>query len=199
MRYNRTAKVFTIIGLSIFLVCMTVAYAVLSANLSISGSGTVKNAGWDIHFEKPAISAQSAGSTATVPTIEGGTTLKDFSATFTTGSDYVTYSFDVVNSGGIAGVIKTISLPTNVVCKGTTSDQACTDAEKNNLKWELKYDNGNTVQVNDTIPGATDPSQPTVQHMTLRIYFASTNANLASDDVKFSNLNFSIIYNQSTE
>ena len=50
MRYNRTAKTIAIIGLAIVLACITVAYAVLSQNLKISGSGRVDAASWDVHF-----------------------------------------------------------------------------------------------------------------------------------------------------
>lgn len=192
MRYNKTAKTIAVICLSVLLFCLTVGYAALSENLTITGSGKVNNAGWDIHFANLKTPSATGSAVAPTPTLNA-TSITNINATLKQGADTVTYTFDVVNGGGIGAKIKSITYPT-VTCKGTTNDTACTDAIKNNLQWQLTYSGTKTgtVAVNDVLPKATTHT------MNLKLSFKSTNTNLSADDVRFSGLNFTIVYEQTT-
>ncbi len=205
MRYNRTAKTIAIIGLAIVLACITVAYAVLSQNLKISGSGRVDAASWDVHFANVQIAGNSGTASYTLPSIVEGTTLKDFKVELKSPTDSVTFTFDVVNGGDIDAIINTITQPTSstLKCEGLSSVTGTTDGQRlcSNLQIDLTYVSdttngeysGKAVTVNDKLTnGAT-------KKMALKFSLKSTaEQDVPVDDVKISGMSFSIIYNQTT-
>lgn len=200
MKYSRTVKTISVIGLAIALLCVTVAYAVLSTNLSITGSGSVENAGWDIHFAN--VSNTSSGTAICEnPKIDDSTktTLSDFSVVLKNPSDSCIFTFDVINDGGIDAIINSISTPSTtngMECTGLSSVTGTDDGKKlcNNLNMELTYtnDKSGTVKTSDSLP------KKTTHHMSLKFSLKSTSSNVPVDDVKVSGLNFSIVYIQTT-
>lgn len=204
MRYDKTTKTIVAICLAILLFGLTVGYAVLSRNLTISGTGTVNNAGWDIHFANVEASATGTA-TFTEPTIDSTTktTLENYSVDLLNPSDTVTFTFDVVNDGGIDAVIESTTLDSIVPeCKSPTyisgqeSKESSTQATSNtafceNLDISLTYDTGGAkVQANDELKAHTTKT------MKLTFKLKSTTTNIPKDDVKATNLDFSIIYVQ---
>ena len=201
MGYNRTIKIVSLVGLTVALFGLIVAYAILSTNLSINGKGTVAKAGWDIHFANVS-NTPSGTATCVNPTIDESTKtmLSNFSVVLKDPSDSCTFTFDVVNDGGIDGIINSISKPSTsngMKCTGLSSAGKTTDGQKlcNNLNIELTYTNGKTgnVSTSDQLP------KKTTHRMSLKFSLNSTaSSNVPTDDVKVTGLNFSIIYNQTT-
>ena len=90
--------------LIIGLVSMTVAYAILSTSLNISGTATVSAATWDIRFENYAV---GTGNNVDAPNVVAAlanasvTKLSNVDVTLNKPGDKLVYQFDIVNNGTI--------------------------------------------------------------------------------------------------
>ena len=126
-------KVLTL-GLCLILVCvftLTIAYAALSAVLTISGNARVSAADWDIYLANPKVTNGSA--TTTVPSIKTSSTV-EFSTTLNMPGDFYEFTIDVVNAGSIDAMIENV-----VKTPELTADQA------KFLKYEITYQNGESI------------------------------------------------------
>ena len=146
-------KVLTL-GLCLILVCvftLTIAYAALSAVLTISGSAQVTSADWDIHLANPKVTDGSA--TTVVPSISSGKTLS-FSTTLNIPGDFYEFTVDVVNGGSIAAMIDKV-----------TKTPELTAAQAKYLKYEVSYANGESISTKQTIAsGVTMPIKVRVEY-----------------------------------
>ena len=126
-------KVLTL-GLCLILVCvftLTIAYAALSAVLTISGNARVSAADWDIYLNNPRVTNGSA--TTEVPVIKTSSTL-EFETTLNMPGDFYEFVVDVVNAGSIDAMIENV-----VKTPELTTDQA------KFLKYEITYQNGESI------------------------------------------------------
>ena len=126
-------KVLTL-GLCLILVCvftLTIAYAALSAVLTISGNARVSAADWDIYLSNPKVTNGSA--TTIVPSIKTSSTV-EFSTTLSMPGDFYEFIIDVVNGGSIDAMIENV-----VKTPELTADQA------KFLKYEITYQNGESI------------------------------------------------------
>ena len=126
-------KVLTL-GLCLILVCvftLTIAYAALSAVLTISGNARVSAADWDIYLANPKVTNGSA--TTIVPSIKTSSTV-EFSTTLSMPGDFYEFTIDVVNGGSIDAMIENV-----VKTPELTADQA------KFLKYEITYQNGESI------------------------------------------------------
>ena len=126
-------KVLTL-GLCMILVCvftLTIAYAALSAVLTISGNARVSAADWDIYLANPKVTNGSA--TTIVPSIKTSSTV-EFSTTLSMPGDFYEFIIDVVNGGSIDAMIENV-----VKTPELTADQA------KFLKYEITYQNGESI------------------------------------------------------
>ena len=97
------------------LVAMTVAYAALSTTLRISGTASVPNVKWDIHFANAAVDTNATTITSndyalgTLST-EGAPTLIDgMHAKLSKPTDKLVVNFDIVNAGTIDATVASFS------------------------------------------------------------------------------------------
>ena len=120
--------------LTIALVCaftLTIAYAALSAVLTISGNARVSAADWDIYLANPKVTNGSA--TTIVPSIKTSSTV-EFSTTLSMPGDFYEFTIDVVNGGSIDAMIENV-----VKTPELTADQV------KFLKYEITYQNGESI------------------------------------------------------
>ena len=123
---------------------LTIAYAALSATLTISGNADVVASNWDIHLENPKVKNGSVSTT--VPTITGGNSLS-FNTTLTKPGDYYEFTVDVVNGGSIDAMIDSV-----------VKTPELTTAQAKYLKYEITYQNGESINTKQNIAaGATTP------------------------------------------
>lgn len=109
---------------------LTIAYAALSAVLTINGTGEVEASSWNIKFANPRVTSGSVNSD--VPTINGSTL--SFNTTLTIPGDFYEFTVDVVNDGSVDAMIS------NFVKKPElTVEQA------KFLKYEITYQNGEVI------------------------------------------------------
>ena len=139
-------KVLTL-GLCLILVCvftLTIAYAALSAVLTISGNARVSAADWDIYLNNPRVTNGSA--TTEVPVIKTSSTL-EFETTLNMPGDFYEFVVDVVNAGSIDAMIENV-----VKTPELTADQA------KFLKYEITYQNGESITTKQLL--AKDTTMP---------------------------------------
>ena len=121
-------------------ISMSVAFAALSTNLSISGSASIPTTSWNIHFANNHDSTQSPHQDGTVNrgAITGvqfaATSITGFTATLYQPNDEVVYEFDIVNEGTIDAQLdnftKTLTCNTSD-CSMITYTIDCEDASHN--------------------------------------------------------------------
>ena len=99
--------------LIIGLVAMTVAYAALTTNLSISGTATVAQAKWDVRFEDYGV---GTGNNVTAPSVTAAlanssiTKLTNVNVTLNKPGDKLVYTFKIKNNGTIAAKKNSFSM-----------------------------------------------------------------------------------------
>ena len=98
---NKGKKMRRNLLIAIFIMFIAMGYALLSANLDISGIYGIKSMKWDVVFENPVLSENSVG---TVPTISNKTTL-NYSFTIDNPEDFYEATFDVSNKGTINAIV----------------------------------------------------------------------------------------------
>ena len=91
--------------IAIVLMFIVMGYALLSANLDITGNYSIKSMKWDIHFDNPVL---SNGSVSGTPTITDNDTTVSYTFTFSEPTDFYEFSVDVVNDGTMDGIISEI-------------------------------------------------------------------------------------------
>ena len=154
LNFNIKDRKILTLGLCMILVCvftLTIAYAALSAVLTIQGSAQVTSADWDIHLANPKVTNGSV--TTTVPTLATGKSLT-FSTTLNMPGDFYEFTVDVVNSGSIDAMIE----------KVTKTPELTTDQAKY-LNYEVSYQNGESITNKQVIAsGVTMPIKVRVEY-----------------------------------
>ena len=140
-------KDYIIICLIACIVSLSIAYATISATLTITNDLTVKAHDWDIHFENLEQESITGSNSATVTSpavIEEDTTkISGLQVSFKKPGDKVVYTFDVTNAGEIDAKLSSISIgtptcnPTSVIC--------------DDLEYTLKYADGSSISENDVL------------------------------------------------
>lgn len=193
MRRRSNIKSLVLILLVVAIVGMSVAYALLSTTLTITGATEVSASSWDIHFAN--LSATVNGNaTYTLPTLSN-TSLSNFEIVLTAPNDHVLFEFDIVNNGTIDAKITSLIKGTPS-CSGVTgSTTGTTDGPLvcNSLEYYLYYLSdsryGYDVNENDILAAGE-----TVR-VALKLEYLDSDS-LPVNDVAISNLDITIIYGQ---
>ena len=179
INFHVNSKILSIV-LCVILVCvftLTIAYAALSAVLTISGSAEVVASNWDIHLENARVISGSVSSNA--PSINGNTL--SFSAHLDVPGDYYEFVVDVVNEGSIDAMIDSIVVTPTL-----------TDSQKKYLKYEVSYQNGEDVSTKQVLySGSTMP-------ITVRVEYKRdlVKGDLPTEDTVL-NSSLTLVYSQS--
>ena len=116
----------------VFVFSLTIAYAALSAVLTIRGNANVKAANWNIYLSNPRVTRGSA--TTDLPIIKSNSTL-EFKTTLNMPGDFYEFTVDVVNDGDLDAMIE------NVVKNPDLSVE-----QSKYLKYEVSYANGESIE-----------------------------------------------------
>ncbi len=207
-RENRSFKIITAIALCVAVLCLSVAYATLSASLKISGTATVEKANWQIELEKAGTGYETAG-TATVNTYtltENSTTVSDLEVTLKKPGDKATITLNAVNKGDIAAELTSIT-KLGVSCEGTgafAEDDAqliCgTDGDGSNGNLDFSVTYGGDDVTAGTLP--TDKKLPaTTGTKPINIvieYNVTKTTKLPADEVTVTLSDLAFVYGQDT-
>ena len=179
------ALVLSVVGISI-------GFASMSQDLTISGSAEVVPATWKIKFanlSSPTIAGDATVDTA--PTITGDTHIGNYAVTLTKPGDSVTYTFDVVNQGTIDAELTALvkAVPT-FTASGSNNGANDTTTVQSNLVYTLTYDDDSAISVNDELD-ANDS-------VTLKLVVGyNTNATaLPEDSVSITGMDITLTYGQ---
>ena len=190
--YRRSnIKSLVLILLVVAIVGMSVAYALLSTTLTITGNTSLSAASWDIYFSNLSANA-NGGATYTLPTLSD-TTLSDYEVVLTAPGDEVTFIFNIVNNGTIDAKITSLVKGTPS-CSGVTgSTTGITDGPLvcDNIAYSLVYaNNGSVVSLNDTIKAGEEAT------LALTLSYNANATSLPTNDVAISNLGITLVYGQ---
>ena len=182
-------KSLVLILLVVAIVGMSVAYALLSTTLTITGNTSLSAASWDIYFSN--LSASTYGSpTYILPTVSD-TTLSDFEIVLTQPGDDVQFSFDIVNNGTIDAKITSL-IKGSPVCNGVAgSTTGATDGPLvcNNLAYYFYYStSGDDVKEGDVLKAGES------KKVTLQLSYIQSATELPVNDVAISNLDITLVY-----
>ena len=146
-------------------VAMTVAFAALSTNLRISGTASVPNTNWNIHFANWALDTASTvtvGSntqqnTAVYPSVNdlqmslapNVTLVEGLNITLYQPNDYAKYTFDIVNDGTIDGSLDnfthTMTCESGKNCDFLEYTVECKDSQLNTVTTGYVLPHGQSV------------------------------------------------------
>lgn len=162
MRSDSKGKNVVIGFLCIAIAMMSIGFAVLSSNLNITGTATVKTNNWDIHFENVS-NKNSVGSTTVTaePTIDSVTTTVNYEITLNKPGDAYSFTVDVTNNGSIdaklnsfvfGGVSTEQDVYINYSVTGMTEGEVLVAGAKKTITVNVEYDpniNDNQLPTSD--------------------------------------------------
>lgn len=177
--------IIAILVFCIMVILLSIAYALMNDSIVVSNSSYMEATTWDVYFDK--VSASTVGKADySLPAIEG-TTLRDFSVSFQSFGDSVTFEFKVVNAGNTIAQLGSIVL-NKPVCKSSISSEAnfvCSE-----LSYKISYDDGKFVREGDLLEAN---SFKTIKYT---IEYPSTANRLPKAIVDISNLGIDLVYHQ---
>ena len=193
----------TIMIIVILIGCMSIAYAALTQNLTISGTGTVNASNWDIRLKNSTNYFNRKTGTATFTTpVVNGTTIANYTVTFEKPGDSVTLYFDVENKGDLLGEISSIVSKTPQ-CTSATGNTSDANLICNNLNIAFSYANDDQITSGDTLNldsytclNNSEYSQDEETTLKLTITLNQSMTSVPSSKVTISNLKHDIIYTQ---
>lgn len=134
-------QVVAVLGLCVAIICLTIAYSLMSEKLFIDGNTNMNPAVWDIHFSN--VSATVVGAaTYKLPTING-TNLNEFEVVLTKPGDSVTFAFEIINDGNIDAVLSNINKGM-LECSGREENDA--KIVCNHLIYKFSRENGEEIE-----------------------------------------------------
>ena len=148
---NRETKILLLAFLSLAVLCLSVAYAVLSQNLSISGTGTIEGGAnaWNVAFVTGSVTTEKKGTATCEAGTVSGTSISGLTATFVKPGDACTITIKVKNNGTINAKLTDIqNKSSSIELEGSESDKALLADQ---ITYSVKYGN-------ETINSSTDIS-----------------------------------------
>lgn len=196
MERNSQTKNIVLGVLLVAVVTLSIAYAALSATLSINAQATVKGANWNVKFREKSgqtnlctITKGSASSNASFVTGKTGTisdtVFNNLAVNFSVPGDKVVCTWEVANLGDFDAKLTTFT-------KGTpsSSDPNVTS----NIEYKLTYDteDGTPVAQNNLLPHGSS----NVKTLVLTIGYKSTATYIPASDVAVTGLTATLVYTQ---
>ena len=109
---------------------LTIAYAALSAVLTINGSAEVVASNWDIHLENATV--RNGSVVTTLPTITNGTTAT-FNVSLSKPGDYYEFNIRLVNDGTLDAMVESIT------------KSSLTDEQSKYFNYYIGYESGESI------------------------------------------------------
>ena len=195
---NNKPKTVALVVLIVAVIGLTVAFAVLSSNLTISGNAKLEPVNWNIYFDNIAnIKAERKASIKSNPIIDTNDKRKisGMFVTLTEPGDKVSSTVDIVSESDIDAAIDSILKKVTVKTEG---------AEHGFIDFNVYYTDTNVeVKEDDTID-ARENEEPTKRNITIVIYYNKENVtNKDLDEMPSGGLeigfDYGLIFKQSNE
>ena len=162
---------------------ISVGYAILQSNLSITGTTSIQDSKWDIHWNNVVITEGSVStSNADKATIDSSKTTVNYNIVLDKPGDFYEFTVDAVNAGTIDGMIDVISSKLNNVEITTLPAY---------LNYSITYSDGTPLQGNQLLAANSSETYK------VRIeYKRDIQANQLPETTQTLNLSFSVTYKQ---
>lgn len=207
-KINITPKSLSIIlGIMIISIfTLTIAYAVLSTSLTISGNTQVNASTWDIRITNDTrLENQAIGDAAyTEPTLEG-TTIANYSVSLTKPGDAVKLYFRIENYGTINGEVQEI-INSTPICESSTNNKEDEKLVCDNLEISFSYISSDNLEKGDVINtsggyciNGYEEAVCFETLLSLEIKLNNKMTKIPSSTVTISNLKNEIIYTQTNK
>lgn len=197
-------KLYIILSIIIIsLLSLTIAYAVLSTTLSITGSANINAATWQIALIQSGYPTVTTGSaTYTTPTVTG-TSIGNYSVSLTKPGDSVTMIFDVENQGSLNAEIDSVinSIPTCTSIDNNPNDEKliCDNLEISmtyNSIYQSQISPGDVLKEGRSTCLVNGDKINSTTAIKIRIALNENMSSVATRKVIISNLSHQIIYKQ---
>ena len=154
MNGNKELKIALVAVLGVAVLCLTVAYAALSASLTVTGSGTVKAGSWNVAFEGSTITGTKAGS-ANCPnaTASGSSVSIGTGLTLSKPGDSCQYNLTIKNNGDINAKLTSITPGTPTPSLTSADDNTTAGNYTEYIKYTITY---NAQPVTNGVSSITD-------------------------------------------
>lgn len=133
-------KKYSLLIVFALLLLVSVGYALINTTLKLNGSGNIKQARWDIYFDKV---EHESGVTSTETKIDSKKTTVSFDIDLAKPGDYYQFNVDTVNDGTIDAIIDSTEL---TGLSNTTNDI---------IDYTVTYADGSSVNRCDTLNSGT--------------------------------------------
>ena len=172
--------------LLLLILFISVGYAILQSNLTITGTTSIQDSKWDIHWNDVVITEGSVStSNADRATIDNTKTTVNYNIVLDKPGDFYEFTVDAVNEGTIDGMIDTISSKLNNVEIITLPAY---------LNYSITYSDGVQLQENQELKANSSETYK------VRIeYKRDIQANQLPETTQTLNLSFSVTYKQATD
>ena len=172
--------------LLLLILFISVGYAILQSNLTITGTTSIQDSKWDIHWNNVVITEGSVStSNADKATIDNTKTTVNYNIVLDKPGDFYEFTVDAVNEGTIDGMIDVISSKLNNVEITTLPAY---------LNYSITYSDGTPLQRNQLL--AVNSSET----YKVRIeYKRDIQANQLPETTQTLNLSFSVTSKQADE
>ncbi len=133
---SRTSKNNLLLLVMLMIGFIGMGYALLTTDINITGTGKIKDAKWDVHFENIRVTDGSVAATTAANITDKTST--EFSVTLSKPGDFYEFTMDVVNAGTIDAMVDSFS----------TTPTVLPDCVLYTVTWS----NGDAPKTKDSIP-----------------------------------------------
>ena len=168
-------KLFSTLLLILLLIGVSIGYAVLSSNLSITGTSIISKQTWDIHFENIQTKSDSITPTSAAAISNQGKTVT-YSVSLNTPGEYYEFNVDVKNAGTIDGMIESVT--------STVNNQPISNLPSY-IEYYVTYSDGVEIQPNHLLTAGSKETY------TVHIGFKK---NISVSDLPSSNQTFNLSF-----
>ncbi len=197
---SRNIKKIVVVGLFVAVLCLSVAYAAISASLKISGTADISASSWDVHFVKnEEVTIPKGKAVCDIGNIEK-LSITDLSATLKVPGDSCTYTVPVENTGSLpASLTKVISsdLKLNLTGSGDYKEED-EDLLKQYVKYEVNY-GGTEINEGTDFNSIYTLEQNEKETVTLRISFSIDAPDIPKEAVEITDLGTEFVFENKSE
>lgn len=135
---RRTSKKISIKLLFAVVIFIGIGYAYVNSSLNIVGSTSILKSNWDVHFENLTTINGTLNDDESI-TLSDDKKSINFNVNLETIDDFYQIDVDIVNKGDIDAMLNEINF------------SELTDSQKEYLEFYATYNNGNTININDSL------------------------------------------------
>lgn len=182
--------ILAIIAIVVAIIGMSVSFASFSTKLDIYGYAEMNSANWKIYFDNLSQAKLSGKAEELIhPSIKkGSTSITTFDVRLKGKGDSISYTFDIVNDGGLDAKLTTLSI-SKPICQGSGEKESYDEKLVcNNLSYSLTKSNDDTFSLADVIHAG--------ERVSAKLTLTYHGESLPYEVVEISNLGIDLIYSQ---